>query len=87
MSIFFYVFESYIFFFFKKARNFFNNSNVIDTESRHISKEEAKEKVKAIVSKFSKDKIEFFYKKVDSTLRGNIGSEIEGFVESIGIKV
>ena len=58
---------------------------VIDTESRHISKEEAKEKVKAIVSKFSKDKIEFFYKKVDSTLRGNIGSEIEGFVESIGI--
>lgn len=58
---------------------------VIDTESRHISKEEAKEKVKAIISKFSKDKIEFFYKKVDSTLRGNIGSEIEGFVESIGI--
>lgn len=58
---------------------------VIDTESRHISKEEAKEKVKTIISKFSKDKIEFFYKKVDSTLRGNIGSEIEGFIEGLGI--
>lgn len=58
---------------------------VIDTESRHIPGKEAKEKVRAVISKFSKNKIQFFYKKTDSTLRGNIGSELEGFMEGLGI--
>ena len=58
---------------------------VIDTESRHISKEEAKKRVKSAVSKFNREKTEFFYKKMDSTLRGNIGSELEGFMEGLGI--
>ena len=58
---------------------------VIDTESRHIPADEAKERVKSVLSKFNKEKIKFFYKKTDSTLRGNIGSEIEGFMEGLGI--
>ncbi|MEQ3305941.1 four-carbon acid sugar kinase family protein [Fusobacterium varium] len=58
---------------------------VIDTESRHISAAEAKKRVKSVLSKFDKKKIKFFYKKTDSTLRGNIGSEIEGFMEGLDI--
>lgn len=58
---------------------------VIDTESRHIPADEAKERVKSVLSKFDKEKIKFFYKKTDSTLRGNIGSEIEGFMEGLNI--
>ncbi|RHG38748.1 four-carbon acid sugar kinase family protein [Fusobacterium varium] len=58
---------------------------VIDTESRHISAVEAKKRVKSVLSKFDKKKIKFFYKKTDSTLRGNIGSEIEGFMEGLDI--
>lgn len=58
---------------------------VIDTESRHISKEEARKRIETIISKFSKKNIEFFYKKIDSTLRGNIGSELEAFVKSLEI--
>lgn len=58
---------------------------VIDTESRHIPADEAKERVKSVLSKFDKKEIKFFYKKTDSTLRGNIGSEIEGFMEGLNI--
>ena len=58
---------------------------VVDTESRHIPQEEAKERVKKVISKFDRKKVKFFYKKVDSTLRGNLGSEIEGFMEELDI--
>lgn len=58
---------------------------VIDTESRHIPADEAKERVKSVLSKFNKEEIKFFYKKTDSTLRGNIGSEVEGFMEGLDI--
>ncbi|WP_278571040.1 four-carbon acid sugar kinase family protein [Fusobacterium ulcerans] len=58
---------------------------VIDTESRHIPADEAKERVKSVLSKFNKEEIKFFYKKTDSTLRGNLGSEIEGFMEGLNI--
>lgn len=58
---------------------------VVDTESRHIPAAEAKERVKSTLSKFNKKEIRFFYKKTDSTLRGNLGSEIEGFMEGLNI--
>lgn len=58
---------------------------VVDTESRHIPAAEAKERVKSILSKFNKKEIRFFYKKTDSTLRGNLGSEVEGFMEGLNI--
>lgn len=58
---------------------------VVDTESRHIPAAEAKERVKSVLSKFNKKEIRFFYKKTDSTLRGNLGSEIEGFIEGLNI--
>ena len=58
---------------------------VVDTESRHIPAAEAKERIKSVLSKFNKKEIRFFYKKTDSTLRGNLGSEIEGFMEGLNI--
>ncbi len=58
---------------------------VVDTESRHIPAAEAKERVKSVLSKFNKKEIRFFYKKTDSTLRGNLGSEVEGFMEGLNI--
>ena len=35
---------------------------VIDTESRHIPNDEAKKRVKSVLSKLDKEKIKFFYK-------------------------
>ena len=58
---------------------------VVDTESRHIPAAEAKERIKSVLSKFNKKEIRFFYKKTDSTLRGNLGSEVEGFMEGLNI--
>lgn len=59
---------------------------VINTESRHLSPIQAKKIVKNILLDFSDKGISFFYKKIDSTLRGNIGSEIEGFIEGLKIQ-
>ncbi len=48
---------------------------VIDTESRHVTPEEAKARVLALASIVHG--AELIYKKTDSTLRGNIGPELE----------
>jgi len=57
---------------------------VIDTETRHLSKELAYSIVKDIVKNLKNIPNLCFYKKTDSTLRGNIGSEIEGFLDGLG---
>ena len=59
---------------------------VVNTESRHLSSSDAKKVVKNVLQNFSDKDIPFFYKKIDSTLRGNIGSEIEGFMEALEIQ-
>ena len=57
----------------------------ISTESRNIAPELAYEKVKHItgvmMEKFNPD---FFFKKIDSTIRGNIAVEILGMLEVLG---
>lgn len=60
---------------------------VIDTESRHIDGKEAKKLIKSIAEKFKNSSIKYFYKKIDSTFRGNVGKEIEGFMEGLGTSV
>ena len=60
---------------------------VIDTESRHLNGEQAKERVKNVLLKFKNHNIKYYYKKVDSTLRGNVGKELEGFIEGTGTKL
>ena len=50
---------------------------VVDTETRELESEHAREKINSILKKLRIDKDDFVYKKVDSTMRGNIGAEIE----------
>lgn len=59
-----------------------SGSVVFDTESRVIPAEEAYNKVKAVLQEALKQgDYEFLYKKVDSTLRGNIVAEVKAMVE------
>jgi len=57
----------------------------ISTESRNIPPKDAYEKVKyitqAMLDKFSPD---YFFKKIDSTIRGNIAVEVLGMLEILG---
>ncbi|MBQ8460495.1 four-carbon acid sugar kinase family protein [bacterium] len=57
----------------------------ISTESRNISPQEAFEKVKN-AAKYFVDKVnpDFFYKKIDSTVRGNIAVEVLSMLEVLG---
>ena len=60
---------------------------VVDAETRHASPEQAGRKVHAIVSDGKKAGIPYIYKKTDSALRGNIGSELEAALRASGEQV
>ena len=60
---------------------------VLDIGSRHIPPEEAKIRVIESVELALHSGIRFFYKKTDSTLRGNIGSELSALLEASGASV
>ncbi len=57
---------------------------VVDTESRHVSGKEAAARVKEAAVKALRAGVCFFYKKTDSALRGNIGSELLAVMEATG---
>lgn len=57
---------------------------VVDTESRHVSGGEAARRVRETVQKAQKSGVRAFYKKTDSVLRGNIGSELAALMEAAG---
>jgi len=50
---------------------------VVDTETRELKSKIAREKLRNILKRLNIDKNDMIYKKVDSTLRGNVGDEIE----------
>ncbi len=54
---------------------------VIDTETRHLTGEEAYRKVSALAEAARRGNPRLIYKKTDSTLRGNIGSELAALVD------
>jgi 2-keto-3-deoxygluconate transporter len=56
---------------------------VIDTESRFDNMEKAYRKTYDIGEKVKRKNIKCIYKKFDSTLRGNIGGEISGLMDSL----
>jgi uncharacterized protein YgbK (DUF1537 family) len=59
-----------------------DHSVVLDTESRILPPEEAYQKVKALTTKVAKNNdFQFIYKKIDSTLRGNIAKEIQAVMD------
>lgn len=58
------------------------HSVVLDTESRNLSKEEAYRKVKDMTEDLlKKNDFSIVYKKIDSTLRGNVAKEIQAIME------
>jgi uncharacterized protein YgbK (DUF1537 family) len=57
---------------------------VADTESRHLSAAEAAARVEAVVKRACEAGVKRFYKKTDSTLRGNIGAELQSLLRASG---
>ena len=54
----------------------------VSTESRNVSKEEALKRVVTVTDKLQKSlNVDNFFKKIDSTLRGNIGVEVVSMLE------
>jgi uncharacterized protein YgbK (DUF1537 family) len=60
---------------------------VADTESRHLSATEAAARVETVVKLACEAGVRFFYKKTDSTLRGNIGAELQALLRASGNRV
>lgn len=56
---------------------------VFDTDSRAIDANEAMERVKSTSKYLGEQGYTFIFKKIDSTMRGNIGSEIKGLWEQV----
>jgi len=52
--------------------------NVYDTDSRGLAMEEAAERVSELAGELTRDGAVLLYKKIDSTLKGNLGSELRG---------
>lgn len=57
---------------------------VIDTESRHLSPSEAGRRVRILATAARERRVRYLYKKTDSTLRGNIGRELESLSAAYG---
>jgi len=59
---------------------------IVDTESRFDDKETAYKKAYEAGRTGKANHIKYYYKKLDSTLRGNIGAELSGIMDSLQIK-
>jgi uncharacterized protein YgbK (DUF1537 family) len=59
---------------------------VLNTESRFDDEKSAYKKAFKIGKIVSLEGIKYFYKKLDSTMRGNIGAEISGLMDALGIQ-
>ena len=57
---------------------------VLDAQSRHLPSQEAYRRIQGIVRQARACGVDHFYKKADSTLRGNIGSELAAMLEESG---
>ena len=58
---------------------------VINTSSRGYSKGEAYQSVKEAIKTLSDQKVELLYKKIDSTIRGNLGAELDAILDNMCI--
>jgi uncharacterized protein YgbK (DUF1537 family) len=68
----------------QRIKEAFTRSSVVvfDTESRSDCPEIAYSKVASTTSEFQKAGIDLIYKKIDSTLRGNIGVELDAILDT-----
>lgn len=60
---------------------------VINTETRLIDKNKAKEKIRLFLNNLKVDSNKIIYKKIDSTFRGNIGIEIETLLNNLNYNI
>jgi len=60
---------------------------IIDAETRHLSPKPAYQRVYELVSRTQKFEVDCYYKKTDSALRGNIGSELSAMLDAAGDSV
>jgi len=58
---------------------------VFDTDSRHLAAAEARQRSAEAARSLASMGVRRFYKKIDSTARGNLGAEIEGALEATGL--
>lgn len=56
---------------------------IFDAETRHVTKEEAYKKIFDFVKRVAALNVPYVYKKTDSGLRGNIGSELAGAMDAL----
>lgn len=59
---------------------------VVDTETRNLTSEDAYRKVRSAVRLLRQNNVKLVYKKIDSTLRGNIGAEINAVIDELDVK-
>lgn len=71
---------------YKHARKVKDSILVVNTESRLIDKNIAKEKITQTIKRLKNEK-SVFYKKIDSTFRGNIGIEIEAMMNELSYNI
>lgn len=67
----------------ERIRTAVQDSDVIvfDTDTRDDSPRIAYAKVRSVTKAVIRSKVKFFYKKIDSTLRGNLGQEIDAIMD------
>ncbi|MBS7657381.1 four-carbon acid sugar kinase family protein [Candidatus Bathyarchaeota archaeon] len=65
---------------FGKLNTFFDVI-VVNTETRKLDSKKAYDVIRCTIKDFRKHGIKLFYKKVDSTLRGNIGAELDAILD------
>jgi uncharacterized protein YgbK (DUF1537 family) len=56
----------------------------VATESRSIQADEAYERVQRVLGTIDRKNITLYSKRIDSTLRGNLGSETDAFLDTLG---
>jgi len=59
---------------------------VVDTETRNLSSDDAYRKVRRAVRLLRHNNVKIIYKKIDSTLRGNVGAEINAVMDELNVK-
>ena len=60
---------------------------VVNTHSRSLNARQASERITLLLKDYRRDLFPLVYKKIDSTLRGNMGSEIDALLEKTGFSV
>jgi len=59
---------------------------VIDTETRNLTPKDAYRKVRKAVKLLRRNGVKLIYKKIDSTLRGNVGAEINAVIDELHVE-